>query len=56
MMRGLAIDTRQHTIFRIHNTIFRMLNTIFRMRRDLAIPFSLHGIEAGSRSREIDIK
>ncbi len=52
MMRGLAIDTRQHTIFRIPNTIFRILNTIFRMHR----PFSLHGIEAGSRSRGIDIK
>ena len=39
MMRGLAIDTRQHTIFRILNTIFRILNTIFRMRRGLAIPF-----------------
>ena len=48
-MCSLAIDTRQHTIFRI-------LNTIFRMRRGLAIPFSLHGIEAGRRSRGIDIK
>ena len=62
-MRSLAIDTRQHTIFRILNTIFRILNTIFRilntifrMRRGLAIPFSLHGIEAGRRSRGIDIK
>ena len=30
MMHGLAIGTRQHTIFRILNTIFRILNTIFR--------------------------
>ena len=63
MMRGLAIDTRQHTIFRILNTIFRILNTIFRilntifrMRRGLAIPFSLHGIKASRRSCGIDIK
>ena len=69
-MRSLAIDTRQHTIFRILNTVFRILNTvfrilntvfrilntIFRMRRGLAIPFSLHGIEAGRRSSGIDIK
>ena len=40
-MRGLAIGTRQHTIFRILNTIFRILNTIFRMRRGPAIPFWL---------------
>ena len=39
MMRRLAIDTRQHTIFRILNTIFRIFNTVFRMRRGLAIPF-----------------
>ena len=32
IMRVLAIDTRQPTIFRIFNTIFRILNTIFRMR------------------------
>ena len=49
MMHGLATGTRQHTIFRI-------LNTIFRMRRDPAIPFSLHSIEAGGRSRGIDLK
>ena len=46
-MHSLAIDTRQNTIFRILNTIFRILNTIFRTRRSPAIPFSLHGIEAG---------
>ena len=54
-MPSLAIDTRQHTIFRTLNTIFRTLNTIFRTRRGPAIPFSLHGIEAGRRSRGIDI-
>ena len=43
MMRSLAIDTRQHTIFRILNTVFRILNTIFRMRRGLAIPFHFTG-------------
>ena len=48
-MRGLAIGTRQYTIFRI-------FNTIFRMRRGPAIPFSLYSIEAGGRSYEIDIK
>ena len=32
MMSGLAIDTRQHTIFRMFNTTFRIINTIFRMR------------------------
>ncbi len=52
----LAIGTRQHTIFRMLNTIFRMLNTIFRMRRGPAIPFSLHSIEAGGRSRMINLK
>ena len=55
-MRDFAIGTRQHTIFRILNTIFRILNTIFRMRRGPAIPFSLHIIEAGGRSRRINLK
>jgi len=31
MMRGLAIDTKQYTIFRMNYTIFRMNYTIFRM-------------------------
>ena len=69
-MRGFAIGTRQHTIFRMPNTIFRMPNTIFRMpntifrmpntifrmRRVPAILFLLHSIEAGGRSCGIGIK
>ena len=56
MMPSFAIGARQHTIFRMLNTIFRMLNTIFRMNRGPVIPFSLHGIEAGGRSRGIYLK